>query len=382
MSRHNPTVAFDFSGLDHLNPGNGQYRYCTDLIRGLARLESHLTFVVIGSQPAPPPEVAGVFETVGWRYVHLPRLSIRGAYYADLVRFAWLLRRERVDVFHTPHTFVPAPFSRRTVVTVYDLMSEMFPEYGERVASRPYRRFRASVRDPRTHVIAISQTTAADLDRFWGVAGPRVFVVPIGVEIAEPQIPEEGPLRALTDTTFVLSPYNLEPRKNLGALLVAMAEVRRGHPTVKLVLYGRAAVTLEREAVFRAQVQDLGLNDAIVLTGFIRDESLAWLYRTSSVFAFPSLYEGFGIPVLEAMAAGACVVARNQSAMAEVLDDAGVQVETSDPKPFAAAIAGLLSDPARRAELGRAAHARASRFSPEAMARGTLAAYMRVLEQR
>ena len=261
-------------------------------------------------------------------------------------------------------------------------MSEMFPEYGERVASRPYRRFRKSVRDPRNHVIAISQTTALDLDQYWGVAGPRVFVVPIGVEIAQARSPEHGALRALADTTFVLSPYNLEPRKNLQALLVAMADVRREYPTVKLVLFGRAAVTPDREAVFRAQVRDLGLSDAVVLTGFIPDESLAWLYRASALFVFPSLYEGFGIPVLEAMAAGACVVARNQSAMAELLDETGAQVETSDPHQLAASIATLLHDPARRAAFGRAAEARAGRFSSEAMAHGTLAAYARVLDRR
>jgi glycosyltransferase involved in cell wall biosynthesis len=382
MSRHNPTVAFDFSGLDHLNPGNGQYRYCTDLIRGLARLQSGITFIVIGSQPTPPADVADVFNIAGWRYVHLPRLSMRGAYYADLIRFAWLLRRERVDVFHTPHTFVPTRFSWHAVVTVYDLMSEMFPEYAERVASRPYQRFRKSVRDPRTRVIAISQTTARDLERYWGVAGPRVSVVPIGVEIADARSPEDGALRGLADTTFVLSPYNLEPRKNLRALLVAMADVRRDHPTIKLVLYGRAAVTPEREEAFRAQVRDLGLSDAIVLTGFIRDESLAWLYRAASLFVFPTLYEGFGIPVLEAMAAGACVVTRNQSAMAEVLGEAGVQVETRDPHALSAAITALLGDAQRRSALGRAARERAARFTQEAMARQTLAVYRHALAGR
>ena len=158
------TVAFDFSGLDHLNPGNGQYRYCIDLLRALSRIPSAFRFLVIGSQPHPPQKTAEVFATPEWRYVHLPRLSMRGAYYFDHVRFAQLLRRERIDVFHTPHTFVPFPISWQTVVTVYDLMSEMFPEYRERVVSRPYRRFRQAVQDRRTHVIAISETTAADLN--------------------------------------------------------------------------------------------------------------------------------------------------------------------------------------------------------------------------
>ena len=118
------------------------------------------------------------------------------------------------------------------------------------------------------------------------------------------------------------------------------------------------------------------------LTGFVSDEDLGWLYRAATLFVFPTLYEGFGIPVLEAMAAGACVVARNQSAMAEVLGDAGVQVETRDPRALAAAITALLADTERRTALGRAARERASRFTQEAMSRGTVAAYMRALERR
>jgi glycosyltransferase involved in cell wall biosynthesis len=374
------TVAFDFSGLDHLNPGNGQYRYCIDLIRALARLQTGLRFLVIGSTKSPAERICHIFDSAQWRYTHLPKLAMRGSYYLDHLRFARLLRRERVDVFHTPHTFVPWPVSWRTVVTVHDLMSEIFPEYRERVASRPYRRFRQAVQDPRTHVIAISHTTAGDLQEYWRVEPARISTVPHGTEIAEPR-PENSLLRDLADTTIVLSPYNLEPRKNLRGLLLAMAEVRRAYPAAKLVLYGRAAVTSEREEAFRAQVRELGLADALVLTDFISDESLAWLYRRSSLFVFPSLYEGFGLPVLEAMAAGACVVARNQSAMAEILGDAGVQVETSDPAQLATAMGALLSDPTRRKALGRAAEARAARFSPEAMARGTVAAYMRALER-
>jgi glycosyltransferase involved in cell wall biosynthesis len=374
------TVAFDFSGLDHLNPGSGQYRYCTDLIRGLARLQTGLTFVVIGSQPTPPPQLAGVFGVAGWRYVHLPRVSVRGAFYADLLRFRWLLRRERVDLFHTPHTFVPrAPIPM--VVTVLDLMTEMFPEYQERRQSRPYRRFKAAVQRRGTHAIAISKTTADDLRRLWDVPAERITTVPLGIEEVRPSAVVSAELREFARAPFILSPYNLEPRKNLSALIAAMKVVRRAVPDARLVLYGRAAVTPEREAQFREQVRDAALDSAVSLTGFVSDEDLAWLYRAATLFVFPTLYEGFGIPVLEAMAAGACVVARNQSAMAEVLGDAGVQVETSEPAQLAAAMGALLTDPPRRAALGRAAQVRAARFSQEAMARGTLAAYGRALER-
>ena len=124
-------------------------------------------------------------------------------------------------------------------------------------------------------------------------------------------------------------PYNLEPRKNLAALVSAFAQALPAAPAARLVLYGRAAVTPEREVEFDRTVAALGVRQAIVRTGFLTDDQLGWLYRRATIFAFPSLYEGFGYPVLEAMAAGACVVARGASAMAEVMDEAGVAVETA-----------------------------------------------------
>jgi glycosyltransferase involved in cell wall biosynthesis len=268
------------------------------------------------------------------------------------------------------------------VVTVLDLMTEIFPEYQERLQSRPYQRFKAAVQRKGTHAIAISETTAQDLRRFWHLPAERISTVYLGFEEMRPSATVSEHLRDAARSPFILSPYNLEPRKNLSALLVAMSAVRRAAPNVRLVLYGRAAVTPEREAEFRDRVREAGLDAAVFLTGFVSDEDLAWLYRAATLFVFPTLYEGFGIPVLEAMAAGACVVTRNQSAMAEVLGDAGAQVETRDPRALAAAITALLADTERRAALGRAARERAGRFTQEAMSRGTVAAYMRALERR
>ena len=210
----------------------------------------------------------------------------------------------------------------------------------------------------------------------------RISVVYSGFEIAAPFTAPGSALAVLTGTRFVLSPYNLEPRKNLRALLIAMAHVRRTHPDLRLILYGHAAVTPDRERDFHKDLSELGLKDAVVRTGFISDEELASFYSQSALFVFPSLYEGFGIPVLEAMAAGACVIARNQSAMREILGETGAQVETKDPAQLAACISSLLDDPVRRAELGRAAQMRAAQFTPDAMAQGTLAAYARALARQ
>lgn len=381
MSQLGATIALDFRWLDQLNVG-GQYRYCVDLIKGLAKLPSNCRFIVIGSQPAPPEPIRHVFsDHAGWRYRHLRSWEIKGAYYLYHLRYAWLLRQERVDLLHSLHTFVPLISATPGVVTIYDMMFELFPDYRAAVLSRPYRLFKHAVQTKSPLLIAISETTAQDINRLWGIPKSNITVVHLSAEPAPSTGPVTGGFAELVGKPFVLSPYNLEPRKNLRALLRAMADVRRCHSDVRLVLYGRAAVTPDREQQFHAEVKQLGLKEALVMTGVVSDNELALLYRHAVMFVFPSLYEGFGLPVLEAMAAGACTVARDQSAMAEVLGDAGVTTETKDPASLATTIRSLLGDPARRADLGHAAQRRSAQFTTEAMARNTFAVYMRALDR-
>ena len=381
MTRKQPLVAFDVSGLDHLNIGNGQFRYCIELISGLAQIASGFDFLVVGSQPAPRPEIGHVFETKGWRYAQFTRSRVPGAAYLDHLRFSLWLRRQKVQLLHATHTFLPTFSTIPAVVTIYDMMSEIFPEYHERVVSRPYRLFKRAVLRRQPLAIAISQTTADDLQRMWGVSGTRIRVVHLGIDPLVPALPD-GQTSARTEGEYILSPYNLEPRKNLRTLLMAMAIVRKAHPNLRLALYGRAAVTPDRETQFRRDVHAANLDEAIVLSGFVSQAELASLFANALLFVFPSSYEGFGLPVLEAMTAGVCTVARNRSAMAEVLGDSGVLIETKDPELLAATIRGLLDDTAKRTALGAAARARATQFTRDRMVRGTLTAYWSALERQ
>jgi glycosyltransferase involved in cell wall biosynthesis len=378
--RPGTTIALDFRWLDQLNAGNGQYRYCVALIDSLSKLGVDARFVVIGSRPTPPETLGHVFrDRIRWRYRQLAIWKVRGHYYFDHVRYGWLLRQERVDVVHSLHTFLPWLSPRRRVVTIYDMMLELFPEYREAVVSRPYRFFKAAIQRTRPSVIAISQATADDLHRLWKVPRSTITVVHLSTTPVEPRRGVATEAVAAGKTPFVLSPFNLEPRKNLLSLLHAMTDVRQTHSDVRLVLYGRAAVTVERERQFERDVRELGLQDAVILTGPISDAELSSLHQRATLFVFPSLYEGFGLPVLEAMAAGLCTVASNQSAMAEVLGEAGVQIDTSDPTLLATTISSLLDNPKRRADLGHAGRRRSSQFTPDLMARGTMAVYEKAL---
>ncbi len=382
-------VAIDFSTLDTSGRQGGLFRYVVDLVRGLdAVAGADYAFLLIGSTPGVVEELRDVLEAspARWTYAHVAHPTVRGAYWIDHLRYWPILRRHKIDVFHGPHGFLPAVCPCRTVCTVPDLMREMFPEYADTVASRPYRIQRWMARHRATRLIAISQSTADDIARRWSVPPARIDVVPLGLSASfadsarrhverRPVDPAPAPPPSVVT---ILSPYNLEPRKNLTGLLEAVALIRRTRH-VRLALYGRAAWSPEREAGFADDVARLGLATAIDLLGILDDRALAEQYRACGLFVFPSLYEGFGYPVLEAMALGACVVARNVSAMVEVVGDAGVLIDTSDPKVMASAIEQIIDDPVRRAELVERASERAAWFSVDRLAHGTLRSYRSAL---
>ncbi len=180
---------------------------------------------------------------------------------------------------------------------------------------------------------------------------------------------------------YVLAVGTLEPRKNLTTLLAAFARLRRNGEVdadLRLVLAG-ARGWLE-EPIF-ATVRSLGLEDAVRFTGFVDDDDLPAVYSGAALFVFPSLHEGFGLPLLEAMACGVPVVTSNVSSMPEVAGDAATLVDPRDGEGLAAAIGRLLRDEALRDRLREAGIARARQFSWEATARRTLDAYASLLEQ-
>jgi glycosyltransferase involved in cell wall biosynthesis len=233
-------------------------------------------------------------------------------------------------------------------------------------------------------IICVSQTTANDLQRYWGIGNERSIVIHHGVEEHFFTAPGDHLLREnpifQPGKLVLLSPYNLEPRKNLAALIEAFALLRREFPDLKLVLFGRGLVTSKREETFQRQVAGLQLREAIVQLGPVSDAMLKQLYRRADVFVFPSLYEGFGLPVLEALACGACVLAGTTPATAEVAGNAAELVDTSNVSAFATRLAELLRQPQRRARLRLAGPARAREFPVEKMVRRTWETYLSVLK--
>jgi glycosyltransferase involved in cell wall biosynthesis len=378
-------IAIDFSPFDSLNLGAGQYRYAVNLISGLAEISpDNLNYIVFGVRATPVDEIADIFikNPQQWVYKQLSPWHFKGREYANYLRYSAVEFIYKIDVWHMIHTFIP-PFSgAKLIVTEHDLMYELFDEYKQAVVSRPYQIHKWLVQKRVDQIIAISHATACDLIRLWHIPQNKIKVVQHGTRFLSTDQQELRPdLQQLfkTNSPTLLSPFNLEPRKNLEGLLLAFQQVQSQVPETKLILYGKAAWTPERDQKFQSLLQTLKIQEHVILTGYVEDHDLLCLYQKATVFVFPSFYEGFGLPVLEAMSVGACVLACNSSSLIEVVGDGGVLVDTHKIEQLTNGITLLLQDPSLRAALALKAVQASTRFSVETMTVKTLEVYQQVL---
>ncbi len=285
------------------------------------------------------------------------------------------LATEPIDLLHGPDFVVPRRRRCPAVVTVHDLAFLRYPEILTVDSRRYYGQVRRVVAEVQ-RVIVDSRQTAADVQELLGVPAERVRVVhlaptPLGPPTAETV--ENVRARYGLDGRFLLYVGTLEPRKNLATLLRAFARLPAA-AAVRLVLAGPRG-WLDEPVVAAAARQ----GERVRLLGPVPADDLAALYAAATAFVFPSLYEGFGLPPLEAMAAGTPVVAARASCLPEVLGDAALLVPPIDEEALAAALGRLLDDPALRDDLRARGLAQAARYSWERTAAATLAVYREAL---
>jgi glycosyltransferase involved in cell wall biosynthesis len=291
-----------------------------------------------------------------------------------------LAARTGVDVLHSLASTGPAWGRVPRVVTIHDLIYRVHPEthpglraYGMRVlvplAARRSRR-----------VIVLASSTREDVARHLQVAPERIDVVPSGVgALARVAPTPEVELRAHFDLPahrpLVLSVSAKRPHKNLGRLIAALARMPAERRPL-LVLPGYATPF---EAELRAQAQRLGLSDDVRFLGWVGEADMEGLYASAAIMAFPSLYEGFGLPVLEAMARGVPVACSHRGSLGEVAGGAALLFDPESEASIADAIERVLADPTLTERLRAAGRAQAARFTWEAAAAGTVASYERAM---
>lgn len=363
--------------------GRGIGRYAVELVHALARRSD--TSLELWFQSGLEAPRAGIPAAAVRRMLPVIPLPLRDRV-ASQVTIPWAMRSSRADVVHVlAHTDSPAWLPRNVVVTAHDLILDLFPHlYGSK-RSRLRHVVRAieinALKCART-LVTDSASTRADLQRVHGIPVERVHVAHLGVnERFVP--PSADAIRSLREKLslperFVLYVGGIDPRKNVSMLVDAflLARQRGLAPDVALLLAGRFEQAPEWP-VLRERAAPLG--DRFRALGFVHEADLPVLLGAASVFAFPSMYEGFGLPPLEAMACGTPVVSTSAGSLAEVLGDAAWVVPTEDPYPMADALCRLCRDPARAAELGARGRARAEAFTWDACAEQTMAAYRTAL---
>jgi glycosyltransferase involved in cell wall biosynthesis len=357
--------------------------YVRNLVRSLAALPAepegpalHYTLLV---RPEDREQLADLpAERFDLVVESSPVYSVR-----ELVTLSWQLWRQRLDLYHATHYVLPAAISSRVVVTIHDIIHLLYPEFlPNRLAFLYARRMihRSLTRADR--IVSVSQNTRADLMEHFSVDGAKIEVIYNGVEdLFRRRLPEEE-IERWHRQLGITRPYllfvgNPKPHKNLDTVVQAYAKARaQGGFDAPLLCVGNRSGS---EFKIRQRAEQLGLGDQVRLLGHVAQEALPAIYQGATLFLYPTLYEGFGLPVVEAMASGVAVITSNTSALKEIAQSYAYLVDPLDIPAMAKAIAQCMTDPEHRAALARLGQRRAEDFRWERTARQTLAVYRTVL---
>jgi len=294
------------------------------------------------------------------------------------------LLTQRVDLFHAPHYVLPPLVPCRAVVTIHDCIHLMFPQYLPNRFAYGYARaslWTAARRAER--ILTVSETSKADILRYCDVPADRIVVVSNAIDDRFATPPTADAVRRVReryqlDGPFALYVGNIKPHKNLERLIDAFHLVRRsGYERLKLLIIGDQISKYPR---LRRAVDKYKLHKHVRFLGFVQGDTLAALYRLATVFVFPSLYEGFGLPPLEAMASGTPVVTSNASSLPEVVGDAAVLVDPYSAESIAEGMQQVLGDEALRQSMSARGLARAREFSWEASVRRIRDVYIEAVQ--
>ncbi|HSG40198.1 MAG TPA: glycosyltransferase family 1 protein [Thermoanaerobaculia bacterium] len=355
--------------------------YVRNLIRSLAAIDSENRYVLL----AKPEDRAGLLDLPENFQVALessPVYSVR-----ELFALSWHLYRRKLDLYHSTHYVLPAWVSSKVVVTIHDIIHLLYPEflpsnfaflYAQRMIRRSLTRG--------DRIISVSQSTKNDLRQHFDVDGGKIEVIHNGVDEAFRQRLAPDDLQRWLRDLGIPQPYLLfvgnpaKPHKNLDTVVQAYARARRmAQFDAPLICVGSRQGS---EFKIRARAEYLGIGDKVRLLGHVAQEALPAIYQGATLFLYPTLYEGFGLPVIEAMASGVAVITSNTSALKEISEGFALLVDPLDLDGIAKAIASLMGSPERRAAFAERGIRRAEDFRWDEMARKTLDIYMSVIEGR
>ena len=363
-----PRIAIDARTI--LQRKTGDRTYTLGLLRGLARVASPYEFDILLDAPDQSSHVERATQGSPRFRVHvLESRNSRTWSAVALPRWAWQHRPALVHVQYLAPGPLPCPFVTTIHDVVWRALPRTFPAKDRAIMNlaMPLSVWRAA------RVTTESRSSKNEIARTLRVNKDKISVTTIGLDdrfrapVAPTQIAQLRRKYHLGEAPYVLSVGVLQPRKNVARLIQAFRQIKRANPTWlhRLAIVGKPGWGDEIERT-----------DAdIVFTGYVEDAELPALYAGAEVFAYPSLYEGFGLPIIEAMAAGAPVLTSNRASMPEVAGDAAVKIDPYETQSIRDGLELLLRDADLREELSQRGQTWAQRFTVEAQARGVLDAY-------
>ncbi|KFD41296.1 hypothetical protein DK28_0210530 [Peptococcaceae bacterium SCADC1_2_3] len=359
--------------LSNMNSGIGQYIYC--LVSALLKqnnFQDHECLIYF-SKKSTPQEWQGHPKIIT-REIPFTKEQALLRNIFELFLYGNILEREKLSLAWFPDTKAPLQLSPKIpfVVTVHDLAIIRLPHTYQTSRVIYWRKLFKHAVKRAIYIIAISQSTKKDLVNLMGINSEKIKVIYNGVADNFKIITDEELLVRVRKKYRLPEQYLLfvglfSPRKNIAGLLKAFAILKKKYAIPhKLLMVGEKGWKYKSDL---ALVDSLGIAEEVIFTGYVKNEELPAIYTMASAFVFPSLYEGFGLPILEAMACGTPVVTSNISAMPEVVGDAGILVEPNDPLGIAEAIYRLISDKQLAKELTSLGFQRVHCFTWEKAAR-------------
>ncbi|MFQ5929459.1 MAG: glycosyltransferase family 4 protein [Acidobacteriota bacterium] len=363
-------IGIDASPVIH-NYG-GITNYTRNLLKGLLTLESGDEFFAYVAEETPRWRELEAWETSS----RLKRVVVRRPL------FRWRGWSDKLDLYHGTNFKVQTMGRLGTIVTIHDLWLDRYPEYSKKLVGQRLSFLRTRRRAHQAdRVITVSEYSARDIEELYCIPKDRISVIPNGVSSdfrpgrEEIRFSELQSQYGLPSGPYILFVGGADPRKNHVSLFRAYAQrptLRQSH---SLVIVGNP---VHRLGNIMESARTFGLSDRVVCAGSVARDDLRLLYAHAALFVFPSRYEGFGFPVLEAMACGTPVITSNATALPEVAGNAALFVDPENAEELSEAMRRVLEDLALRATLTSRGLERARQFTWESTARQTLAVYRQV----
>ena len=367
-------IAIDARKLNDFGIGT----YIRNLVAALGKVDQENQYVLFVGQDGSE-ELDSLPDNFRMVIERSPSYSSR-----ELIALSWRLFRQKVDLYHSTHYVLPAVVPCKAVVTIHDIIHLLYPEflpsalaffYAQRMIKRSLSRG--------DRIIAVSQNTKSDLMDYFKVDGRKIRVVYSGVTDAFRQKIDSSVIDDWLKKLELRRPYllfvgNPKPHKNLDNVIRAYARAREIFDfDADLVCVGDRT---GQDFKIRQRAEQLGISERIRLVGHVPDEALPALYQGATLFVFPTLYEGFGLPIIEAMASGVAVVTSNTSSLKEIAEGYGHLVNPLDVDEIGRAIAQCMADENHRKVLADLGHKRAQEFLWTRTAEQTLDVYLSALE--